>query len=254
MKKTKLSSGEFARLCNLNKKTLFYYDQINLLKPAIVEKNGYRYYTPDQIDMISKIKALQSVGFSLIEIKNQLFVEDVSEGLSTLHKQKQKIKEKIWELAKVESALGQKILELEHYHQIGNHVVFIKEYNEEYLLLDEPSSQEQIFTNYLLDGYHFGIILNGLENLNEKNKIIKYQTVDNYNEANYRKEKGNYVGVYFVTEGNKIIENALKALLLIKNSEYSISGKAYLKDIASDFVNFRNGHIPFQITIKLVEE
>ena len=80
MKKQKLSSGEIANICKINKKTLFYYDQINLFKPAVVETNGYRYYTLDQIDQLSKIKALQSVGFSLTEIKQQLEVKELSEG------------------------------------------------------------------------------------------------------------------------------------------------------------------------------
>ncbi|MGN7943122.1 MerR family transcriptional regulator [Virgibacillus sp. 6R] len=251
MRKQKLSTGEIARICNINKKTLFYYDKIDLLKPAIVDSNGYRYYTTDQIDILSKIKALQSVGFTLLEIKKQLSVEDISKGIATLHEQKQKITEKVNELVNVESALSQKIQELEHYKRIGNNRVFIKDDNEEYMYLDETPSQEEIITNYLLDGYHSGIILNVQDNLNEKMKITKYQKVENWKVANYKKEKGKYVGVYFVTEENNIIENAKKALLLIKNSGYCPNGPAFLKDIATDFVNYRNGRIPFLITRKL---
>lgn len=251
MKKQKLSSGEIARICNINKKTLFYYDQIDLFKPAIIETNGYRYYTNDQIDILSKIKALQSVGLTLLEIKEQLSVEDISKGIITLHQQRQKIQERIGELEKVKDALSQQIHELEHYNKIGNNQVFLRDYEEEYLYVNEKASREEVMTNFLIDGYHFGIMLNVSENSSEKIEICKFKIVDNIKIANYKKEKGKFVGVYFITEENNIIQNTLKALAIIKNSGHCTSGLVYLKDIANDFVNFRNGNIPFQITMKL---
>ena len=39
------SIGQFARLHEVNKKTLMWYDEIGLLKPAVTKPNGYRYYT-----------------------------------------------------------------------------------------------------------------------------------------------------------------------------------------------------------------
>lgn len=43
------TTGEFARLCNIRKDTLFYYDEIDLLKPEIIQDNGYRYYSANQL-------------------------------------------------------------------------------------------------------------------------------------------------------------------------------------------------------------
>lgn len=250
MKKQKLSSGDIAKICNINKKTLFYYDQINLLKPAIVEANGYRYYTHDQIDLLSKIKALQSVGFSLTEIKQQLYVEDISEGIATLKRQKDIIENKTNELLAVKDSLSLKIFELEHYHQIGINQVFFKDSSEEWLHVDQPSPHKEVIANYLFDGYHFGIILNITNHPTEKLKITKYQSAVNFEETNFKKEKGNYIGLYFLSGENQIIADALKALAVIQKSGYSLLGPAFVKDVASDFVNFKNGDIPFQITIK----
>jgi len=253
MKKQKLSSGEIARICNLNKKTLFYYDQINLLKPAIVEANGYRYYTLDQIDRLSKIKALQSVGFSLAEIKQQLYVNDISEGIATLNRQKQIIEEKANELVAVKNTMDLKILELEHYDQIGINQVYIKDFNEEWLYVDNPSLQEEIIANYLFDGYHFGIMLGIKDYPDEKIEITKYKHMDNAKKANFKKEKGRYVGIYFISGEDHIIADALKAMTRIQQSGYSMEGQAFVKDIASDFVNFEHGNIPFQMTLKLTD-
>ena len=37
--------GQFASLHQINKKTLMWYDETGLFRPAVVKENGYRYYT-----------------------------------------------------------------------------------------------------------------------------------------------------------------------------------------------------------------
>ena len=38
-----IKTGEFARLCNTNKRTLFHYDEIGLFSPAYTDEKGYRF-------------------------------------------------------------------------------------------------------------------------------------------------------------------------------------------------------------------
>lgn len=49
------TSGEFAKFCNTTKDTLFHYDDINLLKPAKIATNGYRYYSANQAFLFDMI-------------------------------------------------------------------------------------------------------------------------------------------------------------------------------------------------------
>ena len=42
------TTGQFARLHHLNKRTLHYYDEIGLFSPAFKGENDYRYYTWQQ--------------------------------------------------------------------------------------------------------------------------------------------------------------------------------------------------------------
>ena len=64
---------DFALLCGCNPKTLRYYDQIGLLKPARVDRfSGYRHYAEEQALVFVKIKNLQSAGFSIDEIRELL--------------------------------------------------------------------------------------------------------------------------------------------------------------------------------------
>lgn len=251
MKKEKFLSGEFARICQVNKKTLFYYDEIDLFKPAIVEKNGYRYYTYDQIDEFSKIKALQSVGLSLSDIKNQLHSDNISEGIQTLYTQKKAVQKKIDELSQLENILNQKLTELEHYFQIGNNTIFIEECAEEYLTV-EPVGEEGLIINYMTDGYQTGVILNSNDKTKDLVKTYKYQKAKKRAKDSFIKKKGKFVGIYFQADEYQVIQCAQQALLQIQQDDYLIESEIYLKDIASDFINFSN-HLPFRLTVKLKE-
>ncbi|MDF9823687.1 DNA-binding transcriptional MerR regulator/effector-binding domain-containing protein [Breznakia sp. PF5-3] len=95
-----LTTGEFAKLCNTTKNTLFHYDQIGLLKPNIIKNNGYRYYSIDQFSTFDLISVLRESGSSLKEIKafmehqnSENFIKILEEKKNILNKQKQYITE-----------------------------------------------------------------------------------------------------------------------------------------------------------------
>ena len=50
--------SEFAKLCNVSRATLIYYDKIGLLSPQITGENGYRNYTIEQHQKYSIIAIL----------------------------------------------------------------------------------------------------------------------------------------------------------------------------------------------------
>ena len=63
------STGEFAKLLEINKNTLLYYDKIGLFKPAGTLDNGYRYYTLEQFDKFIAIQSLRTVEFPIKALK-----------------------------------------------------------------------------------------------------------------------------------------------------------------------------------------
>ena len=61
--------SEFSRLSQLSVKTLRYYDQLGLLKPAQTDpESGYRYYTAEQLFRLNRILAFKELGFTLEQI------------------------------------------------------------------------------------------------------------------------------------------------------------------------------------------
>lgn len=62
------TTGQFALLTGVNKRTLHYYDEIGLFSPAFKEDNGYRYYTCFQTVQLELIMAFRKIGLSIDEI------------------------------------------------------------------------------------------------------------------------------------------------------------------------------------------
>lgn len=55
--------GEFARLSRLSPKALRRYDELGLLRPALVDPvNSYRYYDPAQVEGARLVAWLRRIG------------------------------------------------------------------------------------------------------------------------------------------------------------------------------------------------
>ena len=64
--------GQFAKLHEINKKTLMWYDEIGLLKPAVIKENGYRYYSYQQSFILEIILMLRELNVSIPDIQQFL--------------------------------------------------------------------------------------------------------------------------------------------------------------------------------------
>src|SRR5688572_23930036 len=60
---------QLAALANVSPRTLHYYDEIELLKPATYGSNGYRYYGQEAVLKLQQILFFKELGFSLDQIK-----------------------------------------------------------------------------------------------------------------------------------------------------------------------------------------
>ena len=74
-----LTIGQFAAMHGINKKTLMWYDEIGLFRPASVNpENGYRYYDYHQNPVLETILLLRDLDVSIHEIQD--FMKDRSAG------------------------------------------------------------------------------------------------------------------------------------------------------------------------------
>lgn len=72
-----LRIGDFSRLSRVSIRMLRYYDEMNLIKPVLVDKfTGYRYYSEDQLLTIGKINALKDMGFGVTAIGEMIKINN----------------------------------------------------------------------------------------------------------------------------------------------------------------------------------
>ena len=106
--------GEISKLFNINRKTLRYYDEIDLFKPSYVdEHNKYRYYSIDQFECLETIQYLKELGLTLNKIKYHLNTLNLSSIVDSLEYQNQIIEEKIKELRGMQEKINNKIFQIQ---------------------------------------------------------------------------------------------------------------------------------------------
>lgn len=100
------SSGEFAQMAHITKKTIRYYDEHHILKPSLVNENGARFYTDADFARLQQILFLKYLGFSLDEIREMTVRNSDKHFLSeSLHMQLGLIEERMGQLELMKRAL-----------------------------------------------------------------------------------------------------------------------------------------------------
>lgn len=104
-----LQIGEAANRAGLTQRTLRYYEELGLLKPASRMEGGFRLYSAEDIGRIEYIKNIRDVlGFSLAEIKEMVETEDTRTQLKGELHQSESIEQRRMRLLKLkEVALRQ---------------------------------------------------------------------------------------------------------------------------------------------------
>ena len=100
------TSGEFAKKAHVSIRTIRYYDQKNLLKPAARAKGGARRYTDQDFAKLQQILLLKYLGFSLSEIREMTIGSgDAQVLLNSLQIQKRLAEERLEEMKNVITAI-----------------------------------------------------------------------------------------------------------------------------------------------------
>jgi len=108
------SSGEFAKLTGVNKRTLHYYNEIGLFRPEIIGENGYHYYTCFQFTELELILTLRKIGLSIDEIKDYSSRPSDESFTEMMTKKKKLIDESIEQLLSAQAIFRTKSREIKN--------------------------------------------------------------------------------------------------------------------------------------------
>lgn len=151
-----IKTGDFAKLCGTNKRTLIHYDEIGIFKPAYTDARGFRYYSENQFDVFFTITCLKELGMPLKEIGAFLEHRNPQALKQLLLEQEDKIEKEMEQLRKIKEVVDTKLSlvslqesledqqkncqEDNFFFCAGNHSgrIFLETTPEEYLILSDP--------------------------------------------------------------------------------------------------------------------
>lgn len=243
---TRFTVGEVAKLNNISKQTLIFYDNEGIFKPKYIDpENGYRYYTADQLEVLDSILILKEMGLSLKEIKMFMEHRNSRIAITLMKKQQFDINNKIKHLKSVAKRLELKIETLENFQADENNITFINKIKPQFIAVEKVSEPKgplelDIAIKRLLRNankknyshyYQIGAII-PLENLlNKKYLCAEYAflPLDNkmIKESVLEKPQGLYVRCYHTGAYSQIGKTYEKLLEEIKNRNYTPMGFAY---------------------------
>jgi len=102
--------GEVAKLTGVSVRTLHYYDEIGLLKPAVVAENGYRLYSDGNLQQLQQILFFRELDVNLQEIKRILTDPNFS-AVDALEAHRRTLVEKQARLTQLIQTIDQTILD-----------------------------------------------------------------------------------------------------------------------------------------------
>ncbi|MDY2997836.1 MAG: MerR family transcriptional regulator [Faecalimonas sp.] len=111
-KENLLTISEFAEIAEISRKGLIFYDNTGVFSPEYTAPNGYRYYSHEQIYLISAIGLLKELGTPLQQIKAYMQDSTPESAVALLEQQGKKISQKIKQLQETQDMLQTKLKRL----------------------------------------------------------------------------------------------------------------------------------------------
>ena len=137
-KKNLFSSGEFAKMNGINKRTLHYYNDIGLFCPAVIDENGYHYYSSFQSIQLEMILIFRKLGLSIDDIKTYTNSPSDVSFLQMISDKKKLIDKSIEQLLEAKSFLQEKQNKLELGMSAYHGKIELVELPERPILLSSP--------------------------------------------------------------------------------------------------------------------
>jgi DNA-binding transcriptional MerR regulator/effector-binding domain-containing protein len=278
LQKIYLSTGEFAKICNINKKTLFYYAEEGIFQPEIIKPNGYHYYAYDQLYIFYVIRALREIGLSIHEIKYHI-ANRTPENFHDLLKQHQKhLQEEIRHKQRLNLLIKNKLQLFKESQKIETNKIEIKALPTSTLLLSEalhpPCSEAeehrivQEHINYCLQnslniGYPLGGMLHKENILSGKFENYSYCFTKTHLSSKgkaptcakpFIQPAGLYaIGYFYGFYSNNYNGAYQKLLEFLQENQYEIEDYAYEEGIIDELSSNNEDSYITRIAIKIKE-
>src|SRR5690606_10859323 len=138
---------QVAELSGVSVRTLHYYDEIGLLRPAYVGSNGYRYYTEGELLRLQQILLHRELGFALKEIAALLDAPGF-DRLSALEAQRSRLAAEAERYRRLVGTIDRTIAHLEGRNESGERTMKHSELYEGF-----SAEKQEAYERWLIERY-----------------------------------------------------------------------------------------------------
>lgn len=258
--KIRFTSGQFAKLHGVNKRTLHYYDEIGLFSPAQKGENGYRYYTYLQSPTLEMILTWRELGMSIEEIVQYMTHRSANAFSSIIEAKTAEIDYTIARLKKIRTRLDKKqqAIFLCTEHDLTQ--IDVVKCKEDYLLLSQCAAGDygdndiagliehaQTMQNHRLFSDSYGTMI-----LVEKVFAEDFEQYDYFFTKTekkdgavglYTKPAGNYVRAFCKGNWDKLPHTYKRIIEFAKDNNLKLSGYAFEEGINEMTINDMDEYI-----------
>lgn len=265
------SIGTLAKMHGINKKTLMWYDEVGLLKPALVKANGYRYYTCAQSFMLENILMLRELEVSIPKIK-EFLQNRTPQGLSKVYALTlSDVDQKIERLNSIKTHLNKELNAIEELLSIDLKAIEVVNIDQEedmtLLDVDYDATMEDLIEGALkvktqenidtLDCQLGAIIaVDSLKNDDfdsYRYVFIGAKPQDSSHVSLHKKKAGRYLRAYHQGSWEKLPDRYREILSYAQEHNLKLTYYSYERGINEDFVDSIDQYIT-QIDIALEEK
>ena len=195
----RLTTAQFAKLHEVNKRTLHYYDEIGLFRPLTKAENGYRYYDISQSIDFEYIRMLKELNMSIEEIETYRKNPTPADFLKIVNVKEKEIDKQIQRLKDIKAVMQSK----------KEQIIFCETLHQQKIRIEECKSERLLVYPYDFSEDDISQIFSRLKDIWKIEQIRmgmgSFISLDNVSKMNFDK----YEGIYTIALNKKSVSNNL---------------------------------------------
>lgn len=255
---TLFTAGQFAKLHNINKRTLHYYDEMGLFSPSIKKDNGYRYYSYLQSPDLEILLTLRELHMSIEDIQNFLVHKSKETFIELIDKKECEINDSIKQLKKIKELLIDKKSQLLIPLQEDLSAISVVYCEKENLLLSQPFhgtfddsdiailvKHTQELRHHRIFNYHYGSMfcIDDYKNNNEKECFFTKVDHPTKNKNLFIKKEGTYLRAFCIGDWDLLADTYERIFDYAKKHNLNCTGYAFEEGINEMTLNNMDEYI-----------
>lgn len=259
-----LTTAQFAKMHNVNKRTLHYYDNIGLFSPCTKGENGYRYYEISQSIDFEYIRMLKDLNMSIEEIKLYLRKPSPDKFIEIAETKEKEIENQIKKLKHIKKILQIKKEQVNFCNNLQEQEIKVINCKKEKISIIPYSFVENDISklfDYVKNIWNLEQIQMGVGGMLSLKKVMnkEFELYDKLYtpvlnsiayEKIYTKPEGTYLCGYQKGRWDRIPELYEKMIAFAKKNDLKLTGYAYELGLNEFVISSQEDYIT-QIMIKI---